>query len=155
MLDALDERPVVDLFAGVGLFGVSAAASGVKDVTCVEGEPTSASWLERNAQELPRANGARLQTHHASVEAALQHALVPLDGRVVVVDPPRTGLPPKVSARLAQARDARLVYVSCDPPTFARDLRRFTEAGWRLTSLRAFDMFPQTAHLETTAILER
>lgn len=153
VLASLDDRPVVDLFAGVGLFGVSAAAAGATDVACVEGEPTAAAWLERNARELPQPEGARLVAHHASVEHALAHGLVETDGRVIIVDPPRTGLPAKVTERLAQARQSRLVYVSCDPPTLARDLRRFVEAGWSLTALHAYDMFPQTAHLESVAEL--
>ena len=122
-------------------------------MACVEGEPTAATWLERNARELPQPQGARLVAHHASVEHALAHGLVEMDGRVIIVDPPRTGLPPKVTERLAQARQSRLVYVSCDPPTLARDLRRFVEAGWSLTALHAYDMFPQTAHLESVAML--
>jgi tRNA/tmRNA/rRNA uracil-C5-methylase (TrmA/RlmC/RlmD family) len=57
--------------------------------------------------------------------------------------------------RLAALRPPRLVYVSCDPPTLARDARRLLDAGYRLTSLRAFDLFPNTPHVESLAVFDR
>lgn len=151
VLAALDERPVIDLFAGVGLFGVCAGAGGAASVTCVEGEPFAARWLDRNARAFA---SPRIRTYHAAVEDFVKAEGTVLDARVIVVDPPRTGLPAVVRERLAGARDTRIVYVSCDAPTFARDLRHLTEAGCRLASVEAFDMFPQTAHLEMLAVLE-
>jgi 23S rRNA (uracil1939-C5)-methyltransferase len=71
----------------------------------------------------------------------------------VVLNPPRTGLHWDVTLRLTAAPVARIAYVSCDPATLARDLSRLA-ATYRLAAVRAFDLFPQTAHVETVAVLE-
>ena len=73
---------------------------------------------------------------------------------LVVLNPPRTGVAPAVTARLAAGDAERLVYISCDPATLARDATRLAPA-WRLGAVRAFDLFPQTAHVETVARFER
>jgi 23S rRNA (uracil1939-C5)-methyltransferase len=70
----------------------------------------------------------------------------------VIVDPPRTGLSKEAGERLARLAAPRIVYVSCDPPTLARDARRLLDAGYRLHSLRAFDLFPNTPHVESLAV---
>ncbi len=72
----------------------------------------------------------------------------------VVLDPPRRGLERAVADRVASLRAPRIVYVSCDPATHARDCARLASAGYRLTQLRAFDLFPQTPHVESIAVLE-
>ncbi len=151
VLAQLDESPVVDLFAGVGLFGVCAAATGQAAVCCVEGDGISGEALQINAAPF----GGRVDVLRQPVETFVSERRLHLDAAVVVVDPPRTGLPPRVAAALCEASPARVVYVSCDPPTFARDVRQLTAAGYALRSLAAFDMFPGTAHLETLAVLER
>ena len=74
---------------------------------------------------------------------------------LLLVDPPRIGLEARVRKAIASAGPARLVYVSCDPATLARDLRDFLAAGYSLESVRAFDLFPQTPHVETVVRLER
>ena len=71
----------------------------------------------------------------------------------VIVDPPRTGLSPVVSAALAAASPRRVIYVSCDPATLARDLQVLTAAGLRVDALTVFDLFPLTAHVETVVTL--
>jgi tRNA/tmRNA/rRNA uracil-C5-methylase (TrmA/RlmC/RlmD family) len=71
----------------------------------------------------------------------------------IVLDPPRTGAGPKVVAAVAARRPAVVVYVSCDPPTLGRDLAEFARLGLRPERMRAFDMFPNTFHLETLARL--
>jgi 23S rRNA (uracil1939-C5)-methyltransferase len=74
----------------------------------------------------------------------------------IVVDPPRTGLGPALAKDLAAAAGAaRLVYVSCEPATLARDLAVLAAEGLRLVSLRGYDLFPQTAHIEAIAVLTR
>jgi 23S rRNA (uracil1939-C5)-methyltransferase len=72
-----------------------------------------------------------------------------------IVDPPRTGMSKEAGERLARLEPPRIVYVSCDPPTLARDARRLLDAGYRLSSLRAFDLFPNTPHVESLAVFER
>jgi 23S rRNA (uracil1939-C5)-methyltransferase len=76
-----------------------------------------------------------------------------LSGACVVLDPPRTGLSPVVAAALAAARPRRVVYVSCDPATLARDLQTLTAAGLRVDTMTVFDLFPVTAHVETVVTL--
>jgi tRNA/tmRNA/rRNA uracil-C5-methylase (TrmA/RlmC/RlmD family) len=71
-----------------------------------------------------------------------------------VVNPPRSGCAAAVLESIARSSARRLVYVSCDPTTLARDVRRLGRA-WRIDSIRAFDLFPQTAHVETVAALVR
>nr|BFE81546.1 hypothetical protein GCM10020093_041470 [Planobispora longispora] len=72
---------------------------------------------------------------------------------LVVVDPPRTGLGREVVDRVAGLEASRIVYVSCDPATLARDLSWFAERRYRLAGLRAFDAFPMTHHVESVALL--
>ncbi|MGH7531879.1 MAG: 23S rRNA (uracil(1939)-C(5))-methyltransferase RlmD, partial [Gemmatimonadales bacterium] len=72
---------------------------------------------------------------------------------VVVVNPPRVGMDATVVTGIAAARPRRIVYVSCDPATLARDVARFG-AAFVVVSVRAFDLFPQTAHVETVLVLE-
>jgi 23S rRNA (uracil1939-C5)-methyltransferase len=145
---AADDR-VVDLYAGVGLFSVALAARGAH-VLAVEGEPFAAEDLFANA----RPWGGRLQVLQATVEDAVRQ---PAGTRpaVVVLDPPRTGVSPEALRGIAAWRVPRLVYVSCDPPTLARDAAKFAEAGYRLSSLAAFDMFPNTPHVEAVAAFTR
>ena len=70
----------------------------------------------------------------------------------IVIDPPRTGVSKEAAEAIVRQRPDRLVYVSCDPPTLARDARRLLDAGYRLDSIRAFDFFPNTPHVETLAV---
>lgn len=146
VLGALD-GPVLDLYAGVGLFALAAAAAG-HEVTAVEGDAVSAADLAHNAAASPR-----LTAVHATVEAHLA------DGRgvlqTVVVDPPRTGLSSDALIALLARAPARIVYVSCDPATLARDLRRCLDAGYRLAGVRGFDLFPRTGHVEAVVRLAR
>ena len=140
---------VLDLYAGVGLFSVAAAAAG-KTVVAVEGHDTAADDLRRNAAAYPSA----LTYRHNAVEAEMTLATA---ARVdtVVVDPPRTGLSAEVSRALGAGGVPRIVYVSCDPATLARDARVLVDAGYNLSDVRAYDLFPRTGHVETVLTLDR
>jgi len=144
------EGPVWDLYAGVGLFAASLAASGRERVTAVEGDAIGAADLQVNAA----AFGGRLAVEARAVEASLAATTLPVDA-IVVVDPPRTGLSPAVTAALAASAVRRIVYVSCDVATLARDIKVLAAAGFEVTSLAGFDLFPNTAHVETLAVLQR
>lgn len=144
------DGPVADLYAGVGLFGLCLAARGHEDVVVVEGDILSGEDLERNA----RTFGGQVLVVRRSVEEYLRHARRG-QVRTVVVDPPRTGLSRQAVDGLRALAPERLIYVSCDPPTLARDLRLFGEAGYGLRSCVALDMFPGTAHVECVSVLER
>lgn len=140
---------VLDLYAGVGLFAVSLVAAGHLEVTAVEGDRASGADLRRNA----RPYEPRIAAHIARVEDYVASRR----GRpaiTTIVDPPRTGVSKEALDAVIAHASPRIVYVSCDPATLARDTRRLLDAGYRLTSLRAFDLFPNTPHVESLAIFE-
>lgn len=146
------DAPVVDLYAGVGLFGLAAAARGAASATCVEGDAISAEDLVTNATPFE----GRVRAVRGDVESFVRRDARALESACVIVDPPRTGLSPVVSAAVAAARPRCVLYVSCDPATLARDLRVLTtEGGLRLERIAVLDMFPQTAHVETLVTLTR
>ncbi|MDA1306724.1 MAG: hypothetical protein O2917_05620 [Acidobacteria bacterium] len=143
------EGRFVDLYAGVGLFALPMAARGQHGLA-VEGDPSSAGDLATNAIS----QQAMLTTRAQSVEEAV--ATMPDQiPDVVVVDPPRTGLSAEVTAGLVTWQAPRIVYVSCDVPTLARDTQRLVAGGYALTSVDAFDMFPNTPHVECVAVFDR
>jgi 23S rRNA (uracil1939-C5)-methyltransferase len=142
--------PVVDLYAGVGLFGLSLLASGREAVTVVEGDPISGADLQGNAA----AFGGRARVERRSVEAFLRAGTVPA-GATFVIDPPRTGLSKDALAGILRHRPATIVYVSCDVATLARDARGLIDAGYEPGSITSFDLFPNTAHVETVAAFAR
>jgi 23S rRNA (uracil1939-C5)-methyltransferase len=118
---------VTDLYAGVGLFAISLARRGDVSVVAVEGDRSSARDLESNAAPF----GADVHVQHVSVERHLQRRGLQRPD-TVLVDPPRTGLSQEAMSALLGLKVPRIVYVSCDPATLARDVRRFSEVGYRL-----------------------
>lgn len=149
VLDTVPDGPVIDLYAGVGLFGLPLARRG-RAVTLVEGDPISGGDLQRNASDA----GAHVSVEHRSVESFVTSRRFPrlVQEATVIVDPPRTGLSPEALSGLTAAAPPRVVYVSCDPATLARDSRRLLDAGYDLAALTLFDMFPNTAHIEGVAV---
>ncbi|MGH9534465.1 MAG: class I SAM-dependent RNA methyltransferase [Terriglobales bacterium] len=138
---ALEGERAVDLFSGVGLFALPLAAR-FAEVSAVENAPAAAADLRFNAA----ACHARVYGEDAA--AVLARWRGPLD--LLLVDPPRTGLGPKLVAAVAAAAPQRLHYLSCDPATLARDLRALLAAmPVAVESIELFDLFPQTYHLET------
>jgi tRNA/tmRNA/rRNA uracil-C5-methylase (TrmA/RlmC/RlmD family) len=140
----------VDLYAGVGLFAAGLCASRGDRVVAVEGDPVSGADLRYNAEGF----GGRLAVETRAVESFLANARL-TRFTTVIVDPPRTGLSKAASTALAGSPIRRLVYVSCDIATFARDVKIFGAAGFTLERLEAFDLFPNTAHLEVVGVLVR
>jgi tRNA/tmRNA/rRNA uracil-C5-methylase (TrmA/RlmC/RlmD family) len=141
---------VLDLYAGVGLFAVALARRGDTEVVAIEGDRTAAHDLKFNASRA----GGMIETRHQAVEAFVATRRVPaLD--TVIVDPPRSGMTKDALRGTIALRAPRLVYVSCDVATLGRDARVLTDAGYRLGDVRAFDLFPNTAHIETMAVFER
>jgi 23S rRNA (uracil1939-C5)-methyltransferase len=140
--------PVLDLYAGAGLFSL-ALAEGAPAVTAVEQDARSAADAEHNAR---RAGLANLRVMRAEVGAALT-GLPSQPGEEVLLDPPRAGAGPDVVRQIAARAPAGVVYVSCDPTTLGRDLAVFAESGYRPERLAVFDMFPDTFHLETVVRL--
>ena len=135
-------RTLVDAYCGVGVYGRVLSRAGAR-VTGIELDPEAAAAARQGAPE-----GFRV------LEGAVEDRLVEaLPADVAILNPPRTGLDERVAARLSASGVARIAYVSCDPATLARDLGRM--ASYDLVEVRAFDLFPQTAHVETLAVLER
>lgn len=146
-LVALAGQRVVDGYAGIGALACRLARRGVR-VTAIESHPGAASDLRANAAA---AGGEPVHVLELPAERVDWRRPRP---DAVVVNPPRTGCATAVIDSIARSTASRLVYISCDPTTLARDIRRLGD-GWRLDSIRAFDLFPQTAHVETVSVLLR
>jgi 23S rRNA (uracil1939-C5)-methyltransferase len=139
---ALRPATVVDAYSGAGDTAVRLAERGAR-VTAIEADREAARWC-----------GTRLPTGSRALAARVEDVLAEaLPADVVILNPPRTGLHERVPELLEAAPPPVVIYVSCNPATLARDLARL--AGYRVASLRAFDMFPQTAHVETVCELVR
>jgi 23S rRNA (uracil1939-C5)-methyltransferase len=139
-----------DLFAGVGLFSRVLGRSFAQ-VTAVEANPIAARDLRATLTQLGR--------QHQAIEADtldyLRSAVLQRDRPgLIVLDPPRAGTGVEACTLLLRLAPHAIVYVSCDPATLARDLR-VLQAGYRITHLHLVDLFPQTSHIETIALLER
>ena len=154
--------PVVDLYAGVGFFGLGLAAAGREAVTLVEDGPVSSADLVSNAESF----GPRVTVDRRSVETFLlgagrsdasdaTEARPAVDAATVIVDPPRTGISKDAMRRLVRAQPAHVVYVSCDIATLARDTRALLDGGYGLDGVTGFDLFPNTAHVETVVSFTR
>ena len=140
---------MLDLYAGAGLFSVAAAVTRSARVTAVEGDRIAAADLEANAA----ASAAPVTAVHQAVEAFLAgpQGRKP-DPDAIILDPPRTGVSRDALDGVIRLRAPTLVYVSCDVATLARDARRLADAGYALDRADAFDLFPNTPHVETVAV---
>jgi 23S rRNA (uracil1939-C5)-methyltransferase len=147
------DADAIDFYAGVGLFAVTAAATRGVRVTAVEGDRTAASDLAINAAATDRIVGVV----HQSVEEFVASGARPAssDRLAVIVDPPRTGMSRAALDGVCRCAAQRLVYVSCDVATLARDARRIVDSGYQLIEVDAFDLFPNTPHVETVAVFQR
>lgn len=146
---AAGER-ALDLYAGVGLFAalLGEAVGPTGSVLAVEGLASAAADALVNLADLPHALVREAPVSAASVTAAGHPD-------IVVLDPPRSGAGRAVMAAIAGVQPRAVAYVACDPAPFARDVAVAAEHGYRLQTLRAFDLFPMTAHVECVALLER
>lgn len=154
---------IADLYGGTGLFSafLAAAVGESGAVLSVEAAPGASRDARRNLHAYPQAavlNGTTdriLAGWLAQPEAAVEDG--GLGGRrldTVVLDPPRAGAGAEVVEQIHRLAPARIVYVSCDPASFARDLGLFVEHGWRTTGLEVLDLYPDTHHMESVAVLE-
>jgi 23S rRNA (uracil1939-C5)-methyltransferase len=140
----------LDLFAGVGLFSLPLARR-FERVVAVEANPNAASDLKANAE----VNG--FQNLRAANETTYDflRRFAQTDPDLVVIDPPRAGVDAGSLKLLAALRPHKIHYLSCSPPTLARDLRLLAHQGYLLHSIELFDLFPQTYHIEALAKLGR
>jgi 23S rRNA (uracil1939-C5)-methyltransferase len=147
--DATGEH-AVDLYCGVGLFTLPLARRFAR-VTAIEGNASATGFARLNLADARLTNAS---VHTARVGDWLaEHAphLTPVD--FLLLDPPRAGAAPEELAGILALKPRHIAYVSCDPATLARDLRVLFDAGFTLDSVRAFDMFPQTHHVESVVHL--
>ena len=151
-LDMLASRPgdrVLDLYAGIGTLSV-AMAHETAVVTAIEENPRAVQLGRLNA----RINSARVEYLPGKVETVLRGVRLG-QHQAVLLDPPRAGCEPEALAELIRLGPERLVYVSCEPSTHARDLIGLVRGGYRVRRAAIVDMFPQTYHIESVALLER
>jgi 23S rRNA (uracil1939-C5)-methyltransferase len=140
-------RLALDLYAGVGLF--SLPLSGQFDrVIAVESNPAAARDLEVNSK-----GRGRVEVRTADVERFLEKNRERPE--FVILDPPRAGLEPGAAKNLAKLAAEQITYVSCEPPTLARDLAVLLEGGYEISDVHLFELFPQTFHMETVVRLQR
>ncbi|MEK7516131.1 MAG: 23S rRNA (uracil(1939)-C(5))-methyltransferase RlmD [Patescibacteria group bacterium] len=138
---------IFDLYCGVGTFAISLSGLA-KEVHGVELDAVAIALAKENAA----ANGISNASFRA--EMAEKSALLAQTFDLVVVDPPRSGLHPKVLETLLQSLPSRIIYVSCNPFALARDLAAL-QRSYAVQGIRAIDLFPHTPHVETIALLER
>jgi 23S rRNA (uracil1939-C5)-methyltransferase len=140
-------KAALDLYAGVGLFTLP-LADHFEEVIAVEASPHAFADLKHNA---PRNSKPTCATTEEFLEKRGEK--LPVD--FVLVDPPRAGLGDKATGALCRTSASRVTYVSCDPATLSRDLRLLLESGFTVEQAHLFDLFPQTAHMETVLHLVR
>jgi len=140
----------LDLYCGVGLFTLPLAKQ-FDTVIGVEGAIESIELARANAERNVISNVEFVQSSVKSFVGSKQAEQVDL----VLLDPPRSGTEKGTIERIAELRPKAIAYVSCDPSMLARDLRVLLDAGYKLDELKAFDLFPQSHHVETVAKLSR
>ena len=140
----------LDLYCGVGLFA-GALADRVGDQGAVLGIESGKRAVEDARHNL--ADFPRVRIEQGKVESVLPRTGI-TDVDLIVLDPPRAGAGKQTVKHLAGLGARRIAYVACDPAALARDIAYFAEGGYRVRTLRAFDLFPMTHHVECVAILE-
>ena len=153
-LKAGGSRHLIDLYCGVGFFGIE-AASVVDSFVGVEYDQLAIAAARKNAASRNITNGEFVA---AKVEEVLPELLKKFSAEktAVILDPPRKGCWPETLALLRETKPAQIIYVSCQPATIARDLNILCADGvFELARVQPLDMFPQTQHVECVADLRR
>jgi 23S rRNA (uracil1939-C5)-methyltransferase len=149
MLGAGAADRVLDLYAGIGTLSVAIAREAA-GVTAIEENPHAVQFGRLNA----RINSARVDYLPGKVETVMRKVRLG-QYQAAILDPPRAGCEPAAIGELIRLGLDRLVYVSCEPSTHARDLIALVRGGYRVRRAAIVDMFPQTYHIESVALLER
>ena len=124
----------------------------MESVVGVEISEAAVQLAKVNAQ-IHKINNVRFQVGHA--KAIFQHIKFSGENTSVIIDPPRKGCDLAFIEQLLEFNPRKIIYISCDPATQARDLRFFVEKSYQLIEVQPFDLFPHTRHIESVAILER
>ena len=146
---------VLDLYAGAGLFAATLAApvGATGRVVAVESDAVAASDARANLADLPQVRVVRGRLTPGTVAGPVIARALGGPPDLIVADPPRAGLGTSATQALLSRHPRALVYVSCDGAALARDLKAALGCGYRVEALRAFDLFPMTAHTECVALL--
>lgn len=150
LVQGRENLQILELYSGVGLF-TRFLAPHASQLTAIESSPSACFDFAGNLDEFEH-----ISLYEGAVEFILPELvkqIKPID--LVVLDPPRAGLNTKAREALIALDPKEIIYISCDPSTLARDLKYFVEFGYSLQSVHAFDMFPQTAHVETIVVIQR
>lgn len=145
LLPPAHDLTMMDIFCGVGLFSAFLAPR-VKRLAGIELSPSACQDFAVNLDEYDH-----VELYQGAAEYILPALSFKTDG--VVVDPPRSGLDRRALQAILALRPGFIAYVSCDPATLSRDLRRFIDGGYQLQSVTPFDLFPQTYHIESISYL--
>lgn len=143
-------RPLLDLFCGIGNFGLAAAAAGWR----VQGYEASADSIDRATMNA-RLNGLHERCEFQVADLYDSGCILDADNPDLLLDPPRSGAGPNLPAWLESLRPRKVVYVSCHPGSFASDAAVLQQQGYALERVGVFDMFPNTAHVETLGSFSR
>lgn len=149
ILETVEAMPILDLYCGVGILSLLAASRGHK-VLGVEWNRQAIEFAKKSAQH----NG--LDNVEFMAMACEEITKLPIENYPFwILNPPRTGLSPKVIDIVTKTKPARLVYISCMPSTLARDVKLFYQHGYQIDRAKVYDMFAQTTHLETVLFLRK
>ncbi len=149
LLGAVEGKLVADVYSGAGVFTLPIA----RQADAVIAIEVDAVAVADARDTMTREGLENITLLHGDAGYNLR-SLLPGSAHVVIIDPPRSGCSPEVLRQLARVKAPRLIYVSCDPATLARDLRFLMDHGYQLESVRPFDLFPQTAHIESVSTLK-
>ena len=146
-MEPQSHETILDAYCGVGLFS-RFLASRAGRVIGIESHAGAVQDFRANL-----AGFDRVEVQQGLVDEVLSQLSLPL--HAAIMDPPRSGCGPHVIQAVVARQIDRLVYVSCDPVTLARDVRRLLESGYDLIDAQPIDLFPHTYHIETVALLRR
>jgi 23S rRNA (uracil1939-C5)-methyltransferase len=150
LIEGKQNLDILELYSGAGLF-TRFLAPHARQLTAIESAASACFDFAGNLDEFEN-----ISLYEGAVEMILPEIaeqIKPID--LVVLDPPRAGLNAKARQALIVLEPKEIIYISCDPSTLARDLKHLREADYELQSAHAFDMFPQTAHVETIVLMSR
>ena len=145
-LNLTEDTQAIELYAGVGAFSAFIAPR-VRQLTAIESSGSACHDFAINLDEFDN-----VSLYEAQAEDVLPTLDNPVD--LLIMDPPRSGLAPAVHDALGNLQPKQIAYISCDPATLARDVKRILSHGYQLQSATPFDLFPHTAHIETIVLLE-
>lgn len=152
IIKTLNPKNVLELYSGVGLFSAFIAPD-VRQLTAIEASPSACYDFVNNLDAFD--NVSLYEGAAENILPGLLPILKPEPPNLVLLDPPRAGLHSKALDALVELAPENIIYVSCDPSTLARDLKRLCNKGYQTQSIHAFDMFPQTYHVETVTLLKK